>query len=297
MNVLTRGDLDGLTSTVLLSLVYSIKKIRFAHPKAVQDGEVAVTDQDIVVNLPFVKGCGFWFDHHVSEEGKLPQIGPFKGRFAVAPSAARVVYEHYRNPEFERFTGMLEATDRVDAAQLTPQDVTDPTGWILLAYTLDPRTGFGPEFQKYFRWLVEYVKEVPVEKILEHPEVKKRCDRVKKERDQFLRLLKKHSRLDGAVIVTDFRTLAEVPVGNRFLVYTLFPEGHSEVRLFRGREGNTVAAVGHSIFNRACKVNVGKLCGRYGGGGHAGAGTCQFPDDAAEARIREIVAALQQNAG
>ncbi len=297
MRILTRGDLDGLTASVFLSIAEKINEIRFAHPKDVQDGKVPCTAEDIVVNLPYVAGCGLWFDHHVSEEGKLPDIGEFKGRFAIAPSAARVVFDHYRRPEFDRFGDLLEATDRLDSAQLSPKDVTEPKGWILLGYTLDPRTGLGPDFQKYFRWLVEYVKEVPLEKVLQHAEVKKRVDRVRAEEKAFAQFLEKNSRLDGSVVVTDLRRFkpAEVPVGNRFRVYALFPRSNVEMRIFNGHAGATVVAAGHSIFNRTCKVNVGKLLGKYGGGGHVGAGTCQLPPDQAEKGLAEILATLKTN--
>jgi len=292
MRILTRGDLDGLTSSMLLTLVEKITEIRFAHPKDVQDGKIPVTTEDIIVNLPFVPGCGMWFDHHVSETRKLEDIGTFKGRFEVAPSAARVVANFYKSPEFARFSDLLEATDKIDAARLTPDDVSNPRAWILLAYTLDPRTGLGPDFQKYFRWLVEYVKEVPVEKILKHPEVKKRCDRVLTEQDQFTKFLKKHSKLNGNIIITDLRGVRDVPVGNRFLVFSLFPKGNVEMRVFGGLEGRVVVAAGHSIFNRTCDVNIGELLSRYGGGGHRGAGTCQLEAANAERQFREIVAAL-----
>ena len=294
MRVLTRGDLDGLTSAVLISLAEKVTEIRFAHPKDVQDGKIPCDQEDVVVNLPFVKGCGLWFDHHVSEERKLNDIGKFKGKFAVAPSAARVVYDYYKKPEFDKFGELLEATDRLDSAQLQPADVTDPKGWILLGYTLDPRTGLGPEFQKYFRWLVEYVKEVSLEKVLQHAEVKKRVDRVLQEQEEFKALLKKNSKLDGTVIVTDLRAVKDAPVGNRFLIYTLHPKGNVEVRVLRGKEGKTVnVAIGHSIFNRTCKVSAGDLCASYGGGGHHGAGTCQLAHDTAEKQIAEIIQKLK----
>jgi uncharacterized UPF0160 family protein len=121
MNVITRGDFDGLTATVLLTeVVDQIREIKFVHPKDAQDGKVAASENDIVVNLPFLPGCGLWFDHHVSEEGKLPK--DYKGRFEVAPSAARVIYNHYalqHAAKFERYKEMLDATDRLDSAQLT----------------------------------------------------------------------------------------------------------------------------------------------------------------------------------
>jgi hypothetical protein len=293
MNVLTRGDLDGLTSCMFLSLVESIKEIRFAHPKDVQDGLVPVTADDIIVNLPYVKGCGMWFDHHVSQDEQAKAVKGFQGRYGVAPSCARLVYEHYRRPEFERFRAMLDETDRLDSAQLKPEDVTDPKGWILLGYTLDPRTGFGPEFQKYFRWLVEYVKEIPLDKVLQHPEVKKRCDRVREEGAAFAKILKERATLAGKVILSDFRGVKGAPVGNRFLVFTLFPKGTVEARIHMGKEGKTInVAIGKSIFNRACTVNVGMLCREYGGGGHDGAGTCQLKPAESEAKIAEIIQRL-----
>lgn len=293
MKILTRGDMDGLASTLLLTMVEKITDIRFAHPKDVQDGLVPATEEDIIVNLPFVKGCGLWFDHHSSEDKKMEQIGKFKGAFAISPSTARVISDYYRRPEFDEFHEFLTATDKLDSANLTVEEVSNPTGWILLGLTLDPRTGLGPEFQKYFRWLAEYIKEVSLEKILKHPEVKKRCDRVLMEQEEFKNLLRKHSVQDENVIITDFRTVKNAPVGNRFLVFTLFPNANVEMRVFNGKIGNTVVAVGHSIFNRTCKTDAGELMAKYGGGGHRGAGTCQFPTEKAEKILPEILGSLK----
>jgi len=297
MRILTRGDMDGLTSAVLLTLVENIREIRFAHPKDVQDGKVPCTEEDIVVNLPFVPGCGMWFDHHVTESEKLEEVGEFRGAFAVAPSTARVIYNFYKDkqPEFDKFSELLEETDKLDSGQLTQEEITVPKEWILLGLTLDPRTGLGPEFRKYFRWLVEYVKEVPIAKILQHREVAKRCERVLQEQAEFKQFLKKHTSADGSVIITDLRGVKGVPVGNRFLVYTLFPECNVEMRIFAGLGDTTVVAVGKSIFNRTCNVNVGELCSRYGGGGHANAATCQLSPDIATKAIEEIKNTLQAN--
>lgn len=297
MKILTRGDLDGLTSTVLITIAESVTEMRFAHPKDVQDGKVKVDKDDIIVNLPFVPGCGKWFDHHVSEEQKLEKQGKFEGAFAVAPSAARVVYGYYKKhqAEFDKFKELLEATDRLDSAQLTRDEVEKPTGWILLGLTLDPRTGLGPEFQKYFRWLADYIKEVPLAKILQHPEVKKRTDRVLKEQEDFKKILEANSKADGNVVITDLRGKKDLPVGNRFLVFALFPKCNIEARIFNGHAGQTVIAAGASIFNRTCNVNIGNLLATYGGGGHQGAGTAQLAPDKAEAQLKEILGKLKAN--
>ncbi len=294
MRVFTRGDMDGITSVVLLSLVEDVTEIVFAHPKDMQAGKIPVTEDDIITNLPYVKGCGMWFDHHISEGEKKEDIGEFRGRFAVAPSTARVIYDYYKHPEFERFKDLLEATDRVDSANLTPEDVANPSGWVLLGLTLDPRSGLGAGFREYFRWLVEYVKEVPVEKVLQHPEVDKRCQRLLQEQEEFKKLLEEHCRQEGNVIITDLRGVKQMPAGNRFLVYAMYPEANVEVRIFPGLLSNTVVAGGHSIFNRTCKVNLGKLMAEYGGGGHEGAATCQLSDEDADDKIAEIVERLKE---
>lgn len=298
MRIVTRGDFDGLASSVFASLCEDVREIRFVHPKDAQDGRVEADHDDIVINLPYIDGCGLWFDHHISEEQKTEEMGDFNGRFEMAPSCARVIYNHYKDKaegKFDKFMELLEATDRLDAAQLTVDDITNPTGWILLGLTLDPRSGLGPEFRKYFRWLVEYIKELPLEKVLKHPEVKRRTDRVIHEQEKFNEIIKTHSRLEGKVIVTDFRDLVEKPVGNRFLVYTMFPDANVEVRIFHGFNGTVVAAVGHSIFNRTCNVNIGGMLAEYGGGGHKGAGTTQLPADDAEEKIKEIIDRLNKN--
>ena len=296
MHILTRGDLDGLTCCALLTEAESIQEIRFAHPKDCQDGKVVADEQCIVANLPFILGCGMWFDHHASEGARLPDRNSYRGRFEMAPSCARVIYNHYQSAlaeKFARFAHLLEETDRLDSAQLTMEDVERPAGWILLGMTLDPRSGMGAEFHKYFRWLVEFVKEVPLEKVLRHPEVKKRTDRVLQEQEVMKALLAKHARLEGGVIVTDLRGLPEKPVGNRFLVYAMFPEAYVELRIFDGHQGGAVVAVGQNIFNRPCPLNIGTLLSGYGGGGHAGAGTAQFTAAEAEGMIGQILYRLK----
>lgn len=298
MRIVTRGDFDGLASSVLLTEVEDIREIRFVHPKDVQDGIVEADERDIVVNVPYIPGCGLWFDHHVSEERMVKSIGDFKGRFEMAPSTARVIYNYYapeHKEKLDRHSNLLEAVDRLDSAQLAMEDVVNPQGWILLGLTLDPRSGLGPEFRKYFRWLIEYVKEVPLAKVLEHREVKRRTERVLREQEEFKQLLSRCCRQDGNVIVTSFLGVAAKPVGNRFLVYAMFPEANVELRVFDGHLGNVVVAVGHSIFNRTCQTNIGELLSEYGGGGHRGAGTTQFEPAVADRKIAEILRRLKAN--
>ena len=88
-----------------------------------------------------------------------------------------------------------------------------------------------------------------------------------------------------------------IPVGNRFLIYTVFPEATVSMRIQRGRAPKTTSvSLGKSIFNRTSKANIGILMSMYGGGGQAGAGACVLPSDKADEKIQEIIAALKRNA-
>lgn len=291
MRLIIRGDADSLACAVFIATMETIESIKFAHPKDMQDGKIDVTKEDIICNLPFHPDCYMWFDHHITEEERdeKVKIGDFKGKFGLAPSAARLVYEYYNDPVLEKYEEFLNAVDKLDSAQLSIEDVTNPKDWMLLFLSLDPRTSLG-DYKHYFFELADWIKHLSLKEILKKPEVALRCEYVLSEQAKFKDALLKYTRLDGNVIITDFRELDEIPMGNRFYVYTLFPEGNISLRIFMGKNRkNIVCAAGHNIFKRDSKTNIGMLFAKYGGGGHAGAGTCQLDIKTADETIKEII--------
>ena len=96
MRLVTRSDFDGSVCTAILEELGLIDDILYVHPKDMQDNKIKVTRNDILANVPFVKGCGLWFDHHSSERERLRLDGRFKGASKNAPSAAQVVYDYYK---------------------------------------------------------------------------------------------------------------------------------------------------------------------------------------------------------
>jgi nanoRNase/pAp phosphatase (c-di-AMP/oligoRNAs hydrolase) len=300
MRLVTRADLDGLTSAVIITMKEPIDELLLVHPQDITDKRIEIRGDDILANLPYHPNAAKWFDHHLLTDSNEKPPAQFEGRYRVAPSAARLVYEYYTekdpdDPALQRLSKLVDETDRLDAAQLTPDDVESPQGYILLGYTIDSRTGLG-NFEEYFRQLVAWLRTSTIEEILEQPEVKRRVDRIRNEQEEFRSLLQRNSFQINNVVVTDLREIERVPAGNRFLVYSLFPEANVSLRVHWGPSHDTVvAAVGHSIFNRTCKTSVGDLMSRYGGGGHRGAGTCILPIDKAAEAIDEILYELQAN--
>jgi hypothetical protein len=289
--------MDGLTCAVLITSCEEIEDIQLAHPQDITEKRLFISDDDIIANLPYQSGCGKWFDHHLLTDANERPPEQFEGRYGLAPSAARMVYEYYlgRCPDIQKYERLLAETDRLDSAQLALEDVLDPKEHILLGYTLDPRTGLGA-YEDYFRKLVDWLKTMPIPDILAQPAVQERVAKIRANDEAFRQATTAHSRLDGNVVFTDFRNVSPTPIGNRFLVYTLFPQSNVSVRVHWGPSKEHVAcALGHSIFNRTCRTAVGELLSRYGGGGHRGAGTCLLPAATAEAQIGDIIAELKRN--
>ncbi len=297
MRLVTRPDLDGLTCAVLLSACETIDSVELLQPQDVSERKVPIGPADVLANLPYHPQCGMWFDNHLLTDARaMPPTG-FRGRYGKAPSAARLVYEPYlaERPALARYETLVAETDRLDSAQLTMDDVLAPSGYVLVGLTLDPRTGLGSP-REYFDLLLPAVRERPVAEVLELPEVRARAARMRDQDKAFREALRAHSRLDGNVVVTDFRPLDPIPVGNRFLVFTMFPEANVGVRIEWGprRERVSVSA-GKSIFNRTSRANLGVLMSLHGGGGHIGAGACQLAPATADAHVAEIVETLKRS--
>ena len=247
--------------------------------------------------MPYHPNCGLWFDHHEHTATYPEPPDDFEGRYGLAPSAARLVFDYYggskRMPQFEE---LVAETDRMDSADLRPGDVITPQGFIELGFTIDGRTGIGA-FQDYFLTLLDLMRKgLPIEEILAHPAVALRCKQMRHQQKTFRKALEDHSRVDHNVVITDFRPLAEVPVGNRFLIYAVFPMANVSLRLHWGPQRESVVAViGHSIFNHTCTVDVGDLAARYGGGGHRGAGSIPLEPDQADEATRMLVDELRSD--
>lgn len=296
MRLVTRGDLDGLTCAVIITAKEDVDEIVLLHPQDITEGRADIREGDVIANLPYHRNAGLWFDHHMHTATPVAPPPDFEGSFGQAPSAARLVYEYFGGTEeLGQFEELVRETDRLDSADLTPEDVLDPQRYIKLGFTIDSRTGLG-SFMDYFRDLVDLLRiETPIEEVLQEPEVARRCELMEREDARFRQALREHSRVDGNVVITDFRGVEPTPVGNRFLVYALFPEPNVSVRLHWGpRREFPMMLIGHSIFNRTCNTNVGELAARYGGGGHRGAGSVPLMENP-EQQIQLIVAELKAN--
>ena len=299
--LVTRSDFDGLVCAMLLKEASLIDDIAFVHPKDVQDGAVPITGNDITTNLPYRPEAHLVFDHHASELIRNPGGHANYVIDAEAPSAARVVYDYLGGAErFSKIPAdLMAAVDQADSAHYCLEEILAPSGWALLNFLMDPRTGLG-RFHNFrisnydlMMELIDYCLAHPVEQVLALPDVAERVKLYWEQSELFRAQLLRCTRLVGEVAIVDLRDEQTIHAGNRFMVYALFPESSVSVHVIWGRQKqNTVLAVGKSVLNRANGADIGALMLGYGGGGHHNAGTCQVPHDAAARCLAEIVSAL-----
>lgn len=288
MRLVTRSDFDGLVCGALLLEAGIVDSWKFAHPKDLQDGLVEITSDDCLANVPYVEGCGMWFDHHSSEQERLDLQGKYNGLSdSSAPSCARVIYDYYGGKErFPQFDDIMIAVDKVDSGNLTIDEVMNPSGWILVGFLMDPRTGLGRWRQftisnyQLMEQLLVACREMSTEEILALPDVKERIEVYNEQTEKFKEMVLAHTRTEGNVIISDLRGVDPIYTGNRFMIYSMFPEQNISAWIVSGRGGiGCSAAVGYSILNKTSDVNVGSLMLKYNGGGHKKVGTCQFSDE------------------
>ena len=291
MRIVTRPDFDGVVCAVILMDALPIDKpVLWVQPSAMQRGEVDIQKGDVIANLPYHKNCSLWFDHHFSNRPDFP----VKGAFEIAPSAAGIIYHFYHETLEKDYEALVRQTDRIDSADLTLEEILHPEEhpYVLLSMTI---VGEDPEKETYWNHLVDLLRTKPLERVMMDSTVKQRAEKVVADNLTYEKALLAHTTMVGHVSVTDFRELDPAPNGNRFLVYSLFPECTVNVKIVHKGENLASIKVGHSILNKGCRVNVGKMLTSFEGGGHTGAGACRFSREKAPHYLDRIINTLLEN--
>lgn len=302
--LITRSDFDGLVCAVLLKHIDLIDDIKFVHPKDMQDGLVEITEYDITTNLPYTPKAHLCIDHHASEMIRNKELNPNHIIDPDAPSAARVVWKHFggENTFPSAWDEMMEEVDKGDSAQYTKDEVLYPSGWCLLNFIMDSRTGLG-RFRNFrisnydlMMDLIDYCKDKSIDEIMALPDVKERVDLYFSHHEKFQEQIRRCASVCGNLVLLDLRREETIWAGNRFEIYALYPQCNISIHVLWGvQKQNTVFACGKSIFDKSSRTNIGELMLTYGGGGHENAGTCQVPNEMAAQVEDELIVKINQD--
>ena len=293
MRIVTRPDFDGIVCAVLLYEALQIDEpVLWVEPNDLQKGRVHIRSQDVIANLPYDENCALWFDHHYTNRINTP----FKGAFKIAPSAAGIIFEHYKGRFKQDYSELVQAADKIDSANLSLDEVLHPEKYAYVMLSMTVSNGGEPD-EAYWNLLIDLLREFDVQQVLENPQVYEHCQSMLVQDEIYIAYLKENTELIKHVSITDFRPFKKPPAGNRFLVYSLFPDTYVNMRIrYENKDNDRVAVqVGHSIFNPKCNVNVGLMLTHFEGGGHRGAGSTRFQVSKADEYIPKIIDILLKN--
>jgi nanoRNase/pAp phosphatase (c-di-AMP/oligoRNAs hydrolase) len=211
------------------------------------------------------------------------------------------VYNHFGGKEaFPNVSDeMMVAVDKADSADFTQEEVLDPQDWVLLNFLMDARTGLG-RFKTFTKSnyqlmmeLIDACRDNDINEIFGFPDVLERVVLYRSHEEAFREQLKRCTAVHDNLAVIDMTGEETIYVGNRFVVYALYPNCNISIHILWGlNKQNTVFSLGKSIFNRTSRTNIGELALSYGGGGHEAAGTCQVDNDRKQPVLQELVAKI-----
>lgn len=299
--LISEADFDGLVCAVLLRRLGLISEICFVHPQDVTENLISLTPVDVLVGFPFRDDVGLVFNHELVA-GLMSGDHERHVTDSTASSNASVIFQYYRErfDDAEAIFPMVRAADQAGSRTYTMDEVLNPSGWTLLTFLLDPRSGLGRHGglrisnKRLILDLVDHLTESSdVDEVLTLPDVRERLDIYKSHKSRFEEQIHRCSTIVGNVLFIDWSEEPTVAAGNRFVKYALYPQVNTSLQFSWGFERQTaVFTAGKSIFNRTCSLNVGALMLQYGGGGSADSGSCQgTPERAGEIR-RELIERL-----
>jgi len=146
--LITDDDIDGLVGAAILLRVYPDLEVLFSNPMTIQDHEMKYTvdAQTIVTDLPFLEGCGLYYDHHKSNKPSHE----YNGLWRLNDSAAHILFDEYKDKvdllDFEFFLLIL---DKYDSGNLTYDDVNQMSFFLRLIYSTKRFN------EKYYRYLID----------------------------------------------------------------------------------------------------------------------------------------------
>jgi len=128
---------------------------------------------------------------------------------------------------------------------------------------------------KFFAQLIPQLLEQPLSEVAQSQQVRDLFAPLAGRRELFLQLVRTHARAMGRVVFVNL-TMTPLPTLAKFATYALFPQ--SEYSVIIGRLGNAIKiSVGHNPWSgKTLEFDIGAMCARHGGGGHAMVGGIAF---------------------
>lgn len=266
--IVTHNDFDGIVSASLCSFSLQVDKVLFVGPSSIERSLTAITEADVVCDLPYPLECGLWFDHH---EGNFQALqyrnidsSVLPGRFDLKPSCARVVFDFFGQevtfpPWYEETVTEADIIDSFNYSSIeewrreTPGRVIDKTLKIS-----DPSL---QERNAYMRNLVFQIRDHSLEEVARLPMVKKRLAEYEEEELRMTEIIQQSATFlpadrEGKMVILDLTGFKRRPDVVKNLAFLIFPQALSvlEVHNLHDRGVKT----NHLSFSLSLSLNLNK---------------------------------------
>lgn len=225
-SIVTHFDLDGVASAALCAHLFQIETVTFTGPTLV-DREL-IDNKTIVCDLPYVRECGLWFDHHMANEKELLlrklEVSKIPGKLENKSSCLHVIYDYFisKHPiqSWEPFVLEVDIIDSFLYASPDEWKKGSP------AKTLESAIKYNSTDYPFLLSLTQLLCEKDYREVSKENEIVTRANAFDKQTDSQLELIKKNSRLldvKEEIAVIDLTSLQKPPNLQKNLVFILYP--------------------------------------------------------------------------
>jgi hypothetical protein len=262
----------------MLSIVYPHAEIFQADSAEMVEGkwDHLLDAGTVTADLHYRAGVGLYFDHH---ESSKPSQDNFPGRWEDSWSAARVVYDYFKDAfDLSKFLEILPDVDLFDTAHITLEQFLHPNDVIKLALSIKRN-------QSAFNLkLVRYLAEMKgFSEVMSRVDVAAKVATMMSERDNLFAYIRAHHENQGNVVFIDMSEFDADLKTSGYYFNSQFPDSLFNVVVKPGSDGRLKVRLYQNAFNpRASGINLLPLLGKLSsnGGGHPGA--CGFVSEPGE---------------
>ncbi len=290
--IITHNDFDGVVSGAIASKALQCEKVIFTGPNSIARADISIGPGDLVCDLPYPLECGMWFDHHPGNLESLKlrgiDVSRIRGRFSEEPSCARVIFGYFKElgTEFPgHFEEMVAEADMIDSFNYTSvEEWRKETPGKLVDMSMKAAFDHPRDRTRYLGFLVDLLRENPLEVAVGNEEVRKRIERYRREEEKMLAVIEQSvSFVDEdekeELIILDLTNFKRPPRVIKNLAYLLHPSALGVVSINNlysmGRKTNDMSiaiSLSMNMTGREHGKDVGEILRRLNiGDGHRGA--------------------------
>lgn len=310
--VATHGHcFDGLASAVLFTALskqlyseaaFEYRACGYGVNQLHAEPGLFTGDENAILDYRFVPctALTWYFDHHKTAFTDAEAQSYFEDarktrRFYFDPDATSCtrfiadVAERDFGFRADRLDDLVKWADTIDSARFqNAADAVDQNNPVLrLAAVVEHYAD-----DRFLKRFVPRLLSTPLSDLAESPDVARKYAPLGRRQRRFAERVREKAEQRGRVVFVDLTDAVTNTLG-KFVTYSLFPDSVYSVVVGLLTSGIKISVGYNPWCGKPCDRDIGSLCARYGGGGHAVVGGISLAREALE-RARQVAAAVAE---